>query len=209
MPAYWINLAGLPDSPIGIGVTGKNEADAARILEEAEIDWHTRKPVSFKPIGDLKELGMPAVRRAIKASIDHDGVWFPVYDTKQIMRCCAELTFDFRYSAENQIIRHQLLANGIRPEEIVFCSVDPGQENDEVAISICHYPRTFLTVLAKWDSSTRKFGEIVEIRNDEEPEEWDANVVFVGQICSGRLKSQFEKLMDEQLVIGSKKEPKQ
>ncbi len=197
MPAYWIPLKDVPASPVGLGVTASDYRHAIRQLQEAEIDWHLNiPPEEFQTITSIEEIESPAIRSAIQRSITAEGIWFPVFDVESIMLACVGNTAGLRFSDEYSDFRRQLNSRNIDPANTILYSTDVGIKNDDAAYTICFPPRNLATIYAKWDTAKQRPLWVREIDfDDADSETWDPEIVVLGQICSGKLRSQFDAMV--------------
>ena len=203
MPAYWIPLKDVPNSPVGLGVTASDYQHAIQQLQDVEIDWHLKlSSINFLTINSIDEIESSAIRSAIQRPITEEGVWFPVFDAESIMQGCVENTARLRFSDEYFEFRNQLNSRSIDPATAILYSIDAGMDNDDTAYTIYFPAKNSATIYAKWDTAKRQplwFRDIYV--DDSESDTWDAENVVLCQMCSGKLNSQFNAMVNAHKVL--------
>jgi hypothetical protein len=199
MPAFWISLDGVPNSPIGLGVTGASIAETNSMLESMEIDWHMQVAIdAYRIVTTPSEIGIPAIERSLKKSIDLDGIWFPVFDFQSRFNLIVDETREFRSSAFYSPLRSQLAKYGFDLESMLLLGVDYDYGVKQgVSLSFCCQRDEILYVYGNLSKERNAIGWIREIEKlclAGDP--WDPDTVITNRIVYSDLQQQFEEAVD-------------
>lgn len=199
MPAFWISLDGVPNSPIGLGVTGASIAETNSMLEAMEIDWHMQVSIdAYRIVTTTGEIGIPAIERSLKKSIDVDGIWFPVFDFQSTFDSIVKETREFRSSAFYVPMRSQLAKYGFDLESMLLLGVDYDYGvNEGICVSLCCQRDEILYVYGNLSKERNVIGWIREIEKlCLADDHWDPDTVITNRIVDGDLRQQFEEAVD-------------